>query len=446
MTKNYRIRDFYAPVLRTLQDGADGRSASDVVQLIIALLNIQTERSPELWGNFRLKIKNKIRIARVHLTQGGFLHANITKKGLHLTYKGQLWNGKEEEADEKLMKSVRMEVRRAQVAHKSAYAINNQGQIVKQLKQNLQKKTTQRSLYNRKQQTPNFAKNTLFYGTAHTGKTFQAIQLTINILGLDSGDAQKNKQIFREKQGQNIEIIAGFGQINQAENLGFNHIFKDFAKKAMLHFQEKNQKNQEENQQEKSENQQENQQNNETNKVENFVFIVDGLTEMDSNIFGELGNLLDETKRIGAADELSLRLSTGELIQLSPNLYVIVTATSNYNLYGGLLPYFEQIEMLPKYNIEKLLYSDFLQILNQQIAEQFGHEAMIGHTIFIENRQFDFMRLLNTKIIPLFAEKEDREIFREQLSLALFEAESTKNKYELLEDEFGFLQVVRSAR
>ena len=429
MTKNYRIRDFYAPILRTLQDGADGRSASDVVQLIIALLNIETERSPELWGNFRLKIKNKIRIARVHLTQAGFLHANMTKKGLHLTHKGQLWNGKEENGDEKLMKSIRVEVRREQSTHKSAYAINNQGKIVKQLKQNLQKKNIQRSLYNRKQQSPNFAKNTLFYGTAYTGKTFQAIQLAINILGEDSGDAQKNKEIFREKQGKNIEIIAGFGVINQAENTGFNHIFKDFAKKATLHFQANNKI-----------------ENKAINKVDNFVFIVDGLTEMDVNIFGELGNLLDETKRIGATDELSLRLSTGELVQLPPNLYVIITATSNYNIYGGLLPYFEQIEMLPKYNIEQLLYSDFLQILNQQIAEQFGHEAMIGHTIFIENAQFDFMRLLNTKIIPLFAGKDDREIFREQLSLALFEAESTKNKYELLEDEFGFLQVVRSAR
>lgn len=439
MTKNYRIRDFYAPILRTLQDGADGRSASDVVQLIIALLNIETERSPELWGNFRLKVKNKIRIARVHLTQAGFLHANITKKGLHLTHKGQLWNGKEESSDEKLMKSIRVEVRREQLANKSAYAINNQGQIVKQLKQNLQKKTTQRSLYNRKQQTPNFAKNTLFYGTANTGKTFAAIQLAINILGLDSGDTQKNKQIFREKQGQNIEIIASFGQINQTENNGFNHIFKDFAKKATLHFQANNK--------EKTENNpQDNPQNNQQNKSENFVFIVDGLTEMDINIFGELGNLLDETKRIGATDELSLRLSTGELVALPPNLYVIITATSNYNLYGGLLPYFEQVEMLPKYNIERLLYVDFLQILNQQIAEQFGHEAMIGHTLFIENPQFDFIRLLNTKIIPLFAEKDDREIFREQLSLALFEAESTKDKYELLEDEFGFLQVVRSAR
>ncbi len=430
MTKNYRIRDFYAPVLRTLQDGADGRSASDVVQLIIALLNIETERSPELWGNFRLKIKNKIRIARVHLTQAGFLHANITKKGLHLTHKGQLWSSKEEESDEKLMKSIRVEVRREQLANKSAYAINNQGQIVKQFRQNLQnlqKKTVQRSLYNRKQQTPNFAKNTLFYGTAHTGKTFTAIQLAVNILGLDSGDAQKNKQTFREKQGQNIEIIAAFGQINQTEINGFNHIFKDFAKKATLHFQANSKEDSKE-------------------KPENFVFIVDGLTELDTNIFGELGVLLDETKRIGATDELSLRLSTGELVALPPNLYVIVTATSNYNLYGGLLPYFEQVEMLPKYNIERLLYVDFLQILNQQIAEQFGHEAMIGHTLFIENSQFDFIRLLNTKIIPLFAEKEDREIFREQLSLALFEAESTKDKYELLEDEFGFLQVVRSAR
>ncbi len=442
MTKNYRIRDFYAPILRTLQDGADGRSASDVVQLIIALLNIETERSPELWGNFRLKIKNKIRIARVHLTQAGFLHANITKKGLHLTHKGQLWNGKEENADEKLMKSIRVEVRREQLANKSAYAINNQGQIVKQFKQNLQnlqKKTTQRSLYNRKQQTPSFAKNTLFYGTAHTGKTFSAIQLAISILGEDSGDVQKNKQIFREKQGQNIEIIAGFGQINQVGNNSFNHIFKDFAKKATLHFQAN-----------KSENSKDNKENsketNQQNKPENFVFIVDGLTELDTNIFGELGNLLDETKRIGATDELSLRLSTGELVALPPNLYVIITATSNYNVYGGLLPYFEQLEMLPKYNVERLLYSDFLQILNQQIAEQFGHEAMIGHTLFIENPQFDFMRLLNTKIIPLFAEKDDREIFREQLSLALFEAESTKDKYELLEDEFGFLQVVRSAR
>ncbi len=442
MTKNYRIRDFYAPILRTLQDGADGRSASDVVQLIIALLNIETERSPELWGNFRLKIKNKIRIARVHLTQAGFLHANITKKGLHLTHKGQLWNGEEDNADEKLMKSIRVEVRREQLANKSTYAINNQGQIVKQFKQNLQnlqKKTTQRSLYNRKQQTPNFPKNTLFYGTAHTGKTFAAIQLAISILGEDSGNVQRNKQIFRQKQGQNIEIIAAFGQINQVENNGFNHIFKDFVKKATLNFQAN-----------KSENNKDNKENsketNQQNKPENFVFIVDGLTELDINIFGELGNLLDETKRIDAIDELSLRLSTGELVALPPNLYVIITATSNYNVYGGLLPYFEQVEMLPKYNIERLLYSDFLQILNQQIAEQFGHEAMIGHTLFIENPQFDFMRLLNTKIIPLFAEKDDREIFREQLSLALFEAESTKDKYELLEDEFGFLQVVRSAR
>ena len=348
-------------------------------------------------------------------------------------------NKPEENADEKLMHSIRVEVRREQLANKSAYAINNQGQIVKQLKQNLQKKTTQRSLYNRKQQTPNFAKNTLFYGTAHTGKTFAAIQLAINILGEDSGDTQKNKQIFREKQGQNIEIIAAFGQINQAENNGFNHIFKDFAKKATLHFQAN-----------KSENNKHNKENsketNQQNKPENFVFIVDGLTELDVNIFGELGVLLDETKRINAQDELSLRLSTGELVALPPNLYVIITATSNYNVYGGLLSYFEQIEMLPKYNIGRLLYVDFLQILNQQIAEQFGHEAMIGHTIFIENPQFYFIRLLNTKIIPLFAEKEDREIFREQLSLALFEAESTKDKYELLEDEFGFLQVVRSAR
>ena len=547
---NYKISDFYYPILRILQDGANGGAASEIIQILIVTKNIDALRLPELWSSFRLKIKNQIRLARVHLTEAGYLlppHKNPdAQPGWFLSKKGKNTNLPENE----LVKAIRVEVRKQNNKRKSSYAIGENGKLVKE---------AIRTPYERQKKEYVFNKNIIFYGPPATGKTQEAIQLALQILKIDTSSEEKRKETLRSQIGKQIEFITfhqsysyeDFVQglrpfTNNTHTLSFelkDGVFKRIADRAKQHYEayQKSQKKQQipfealldrlliekvnadteeielevenpqgvynalliyeitenhlfykrknkrdqvkEEQRELSirklkklfETQQESsdplngkyynavihalqaltdnlEDQEETKALKNFVIIIDEINRANiSAVFGELITLIEPDKRLGAPNEVFATLPSGETFIVPPNLYIIGTMNtadkSIAMLDMALRRRFEFLPVYPKYHAPDIAYGDFLKALNNQIKEKKGTDFMIGQAYFLMHQpHFDFIRTLNRQIIPLLNEyfNHQTDKVKKLLAAALEEAPSTQGKFEVDEDEYFLLKVIRS--
>ncbi|MEO6453307.1 MAG: AAA family ATPase [Ginsengibacter sp.] len=158
----------------------------------------------------------------------------------------------------------------------------------------------------------------------------------------------------------------------------------------------------------------------ETGKIalKNYVLIIDEINRANiSRVFGELITLLEPDKRLGAANELRLRLPglpEEELFSVPPNLYIVGTmntADKSIALIDIALRrrfVFEDIYPRPDL-IDALVnspYNEFLKALNEQILAKKGPDFLIGHSYLMpdEGEELDFLIAMNQKIIPLLNE------------------------------------------
>mgnify|MGYP004509642763 CR=1 FL=1 len=161
----------------------------------------------------------------------------------------------------------------------------------------------------------------------------------------------------------------------------------------------------------------------ENNPDKNYVFIIDEINRGNiSKIFGELITLIEDTKRIGASEEMRATLPySGESFGVLDNVYILGTmntADRSISLMDtALRRRFRFVEMMPnptliKANIvidgKKLNVKEILETMNKRIEYLYDREHTIGHSFFMklnETKSMDDLKnvMLNS-VLPLLQE------------------------------------------
>lgn len=162
----------------------------------------------------------------------------------------------------------------------------------------------------------------------------------------------------------------------------------------------------------------------------NHVFIIDEINRGNiSKVFGELITLIEEPKRLGKPEGLSVRLPYSQkLFGVPENVYIIGTMNtadrSIATLDTALRRRFMFREMLPNpevlagIQVEDLSIGDMLRRMNRRITVLYDREHTIGHAYFLKLRQeasIDVLaEIFRNNILPLLQEYfyEDYEKIR----------------------------------
>ncbi|WP_182417270.1 McrB family protein [Bartonella sp. HY038] len=157
-----------------------------------------------------------------------------------------------------------------------------------------------------------------------------------------------------------------------------------------------------------------------SSKKQNYVLIIDEINRGNiSRIFGELITLIEDTKRQGSEEELSVTLPYSKQEFFVPkNVYLIGTMNlSDRSLTGldiALRRRFTFIEMPPKPELLKdvkignLNIGDLLDIMNKRIEVLLDRDHCIGHANFLSLKTTpsveDLALIFKHKIIPQLQE------------------------------------------
>lgn len=142
----------------------------------------------------------------------------------------------------------------------------------------------------------------------------------------------------------------------------------------------------------------------------NYVLIIDEINRANmSRVFGELITLLEEDKRLGADNELTITLPSGEPFAVPPNLYLIGTmntADKSLALLDiALRRRFEFIGKYPDYKVINGPASGVLERLNRAILDHHKPaDFLIGHAYFIGKSLNQLPAVFNNRVIPLLME------------------------------------------
>jgi len=150
----------------------------------------------------------------------------------------------------------------------------------------------------------------------------------------------------------------------------------------------------------------------------NHVLIIDEINRGNvSQIFGELITLIEEDKREGNRNEMSVTLPySKEKFSVPSNLYIIGTMNtadrSVEALDTALRRRFSFIEMPPIYDLPELemvvlttKLTEILLTMNKRIEKLLGKDNLIGHAYFMDvHGEVDLKSVFQDKIIPLLQE------------------------------------------
>lgn len=148
----------------------------------------------------------------------------------------------------------------------------------------------------------------------------------------------------------------------------------------------------------------------------NYVLIIDEINRGNvSAIFGELITLLEADKRIGAPEEISLKLPYSKTdFGVPSNLYIIGTMNtadrSVEALDTALRRRFSFVEVMPNHNIldrevEGFNLKNILKTINNRVEALLDRDHTIGHSYFIKvNDKASLVHAFKNCIIPLLQE------------------------------------------
>ncbi|NLT46596.1 MAG: AAA domain-containing protein, partial [Thermotogaceae bacterium] len=147
------------------------------------------------------------------------------------------------------------------------------------------------------------------------------------------------------------------------------------------------------------------------NPAKNYVLIIDEINRGNiSKIFGELITLIEDDKRLGELNQLSVVLPMGEPFSVPNNLYIIGTMNSadkSISLIDtALRRRFSFVEMAPDATlIENETLRTVLLSLNTYIKKELrSTDLLVGHAYFLGKTIDDLQQIMNKSIIPLLYE------------------------------------------
>ena len=191
---------------------------------------------------------------------------------------------------------------------------------------------------------------------------------------------------------------------------------------------------------------------------DNYVFIVDEINRGNiSKIFGELITLVEENKRIGASEEMRVKLPySHQQFGVPKNVYLLGTMNTADRSIAimdtALRRRFSFIEMLPDSDVLRQLgnpvvydngisvnVADMLDIINNRITFLYDREHTIGHAFFmplISNPSVETLAMIFEKsIIPLLQEYFYEDYAKIQLVLGDDGKTGDKKQYQFITDE-----------
>lgn len=242
--------------------------------------------------------------------------------------------------------------------------------------------------------------NLILYGPPGTGKTYQAQNLLRNIFGsenLSSRDTRSRWEIVTFHQSYSYEQFVEGISVRTQEGKTIYHIkdgiFKTISQRA------------------------------EKDPSSLYVLMIDEINRGNiSKIFGELITLLEKDKRIGAANELRVKLPySGDLFGVPPNLYVIGTMNTADRSIAlidiALRRRFHFEELMPSYDeeiwrfagnpieIDGIHLIGLLSVLNEKIRTNYDRDHQLGQSYLMTVKNFEDLKFVwFSQIIPLLQE------------------------------------------
>lgn len=246
--------------------------------------------------------------------------------------------------------------------------------------------------------------NLILYGPPGTGKTYHTIDKALEILGYKGPDdrAEKFKAFKRYRDLEHRIVFTTFHQSMSYEDfiegikptldktpVGYiieDGLFKQISDKAS------------------------------NDMVNNYVLIIDEINRGNiANIFGELITLIEDSKRAGEKEAISVKLPySKETFSVPNNLYIIGTMNtadrSVEALDSALRRRFVFEEMMPcpdllkDVNVKNLDISlkDLLETINGRIEILKDREHQIGHSYFMGFVKGEACEIEAEKLLPVF--------------------------------------------
>jgi len=202
------------------------------------------------------------------------------------------------------------------------------------------------------------------------------------------------------------------------------------------------------------------------NKNYKYVLIIDEINRGDiSSIFGELFTLLEDTKRKGKDEEMSINLpyskdenKNPEKLTVPNNLHIVATMNTVDKSIAlidvALRRRFDFEECMPKYKLDEfdkckeLDLSKLLSSINERITILKNEHYQIGHSYFLNIDSLEkLIEIMKKNIIPLLQEYfyDDwqsicavlNQSYEHQNKNLLFNMSDVKNNKSIFKDEFN---------
>ena len=256
-----------------------------------------------------------------------------------------------------------------------------------------------------------YPKNLILYGPPGTGKTYNSVNYAVAIVENKTVDEIKKEDrkaildrfkqykenglvefcTFHQSFGYE-EFIEGIKPVVENGNVTYKvvaGVLKEFCKEET------------------------------TNVPVNKVFIIDEINRGNiSKIFGELITLIEDSKRIGAEEEMRTRLPySGEKFGVPNNVYLLGTMNTADRSIAlidtALRRRFKFVEMQPNtelvdVKVAGVKVKEMLEMMNRRIEVLYDREHTIGHSFFMglsnESTIEDLAEVFDCNVIPLLKE------------------------------------------